>query len=175
MDILQISQCSISYENGVKAVDNITFNVQEQEIVSIVGESGSGKTTLIRAILGVLPSGGEITNGHIWFEGLDLATAADNELQTVRGKSIAMIFQDAGEAMDPIQKIKIQYMESIRAHNNLPASICRALGTKMLSAMHMTDPKRVMESYPFELSGGMKQRVGIFHGHDLYSNNSTCG
>ncbi len=161
MDILRLENCSVCYKNGVKAVDDVTFSVREQEIVCIVGESGSGKTTVIRAVLGILPSGGRVTGGHIWFDKLDLATATEQKLQEIRGRHISMIFQDTGGSMDPIKRIKSQYQESIRAHAKLPASVCRMMGTKMLAAMHMTDPDRVMESFPFELSGGMKQRVGI--------------
>ena len=141
MNILEIQNCTICYQNGRPAVSDVSLSVSEGEIVSIVGESGSGKTTLIRAILGLLPAGGRI-----------------------RGREIAMIFQDVGAALDPIEKIKRQYAEAIAVHEKQPKQTYFERAVGMLQKMHLTDPKRVMDAYPFELSGGMKQRVGIAMG-----------
>ena len=164
MNILEIQNCTICYQNGRPAVSDVSLSVSEGEIVSIVGESGSGKTTLIRAILGLLPAGGRITGGSVLFNGRDLVKLREQELQDIRGREIAMIFQDVGAALDPIEKIKRQYAEAIAVHEKQPKQTYfeRAIG--MLQKMHLTDPKRVMDAYPFELSGGMKQRVGIAMG-----------
>ena len=113
MNILEIQNCTICYQNGTSAVSDVSLSVSEGEIVSIVGESGSGKTTLIRAILGLLPAGGRITGGSILFNGRDLVKMREQELQDIRGREIAMIFQDVGAALDPIEKIKRQYAEAI--------------------------------------------------------------
>ena len=98
------------------------------------------------------------------FNGRDLVKMREQELQDIRGREIAMIFQDVGAALDPIEKIKRQYAEAIAVHEKQPKQTYfeRAIG--MLQKMHLTDPKRVMDAYPFELSGGMKQRVGIAMG-----------
>ena len=164
MSILEVENCTICYRNGAPAVSDVSLSVQEGEIVSIVGESGSGKTTLIRAILGLLPPGGRVTAGEIRFDGRDLTRLSETELQAIRGRDIAMIFQDVGAALDPIQKVKTQYREAIDVHEKLPVRACFDKAASMLRKMHLTDVPRVMDSYPFELSGGMKQRVGIAMG-----------
>ena len=120
MNILEIQNCTICYQNGRPAVSDVSLSVSEGEIVSIVGESGSGKTTLIRAILGLLPAGGKITGGSICFDGRDLTKLREQELQDIRGREIAMIFQDVGAALDPIEKIKSQYAEAIAVHEKQP-------------------------------------------------------
>lgn len=162
--MLEIQNCTICYQNGTPAVSDVSLSVSEGEIVSIVGESGSGKTTLIRAILGLLPPGGRVTGGSILFDGRDLVKMKEQEMQEIRGREIAMIFQDVGAALDPIQKIKTQYSESIAVHEKKSPKEYFEQAVSMLKKMHLTDTKRVMESYPFELSGGMKQRVGIAMG-----------
>ena len=164
MRILEVQNCTICYQDDLPAVSAVSFSVEEGEIVSIVGESGSGKTTLIRAILGLLPSGGRVTSGRIMFGDVDLARASERTLQDIRGRQIAMIFQDAGASMDPIQRVGTQYCESIRAHGRTPLRRCREITAAMLRQVRLTDAERVMDAYPFELSGGMKQRVGIAMG-----------
>jgi peptide/nickel transport system ATP-binding protein len=161
MDILNIENCTISYQGQKAAVDDVSLSIGEKEIVSIVGESGSGKTTLIRAILGILPPGGKVTDGKILFQGKNILELDERSLQKIRGTEIAMIFQDVGASLDPIRIVDSQYRESILVHRKMPKEECRGLEKKMLTKMHLTDPERVLGSYPFELSGGMKQRVGI--------------
>ena len=164
MSILQIEHCTVCYQNGAPAASDISLSIEQGEIISIVGESGSGKTTLIRAILGLLPPGGKITEGRILFDGKDLVKASEQEMEAIRGRDIAMIFQDVGASMDPIQKISRQYRESIAVHEKLSKPEYHSRAVTMLKRMHLTDTDRVMDSYPFELSGGMKQRVGIAMG-----------
>ena len=120
MNILEIQNCTICYQNGRPAVSDVSLSVSEGEIVSIVGESGSGKTTLIRAILGLLPPGGKIIDGEILFNGMDLVKTDELRMQDIRGKEIAMIFQDVGAALDPIRKIRSQYEEAIAVHEKQP-------------------------------------------------------
>lgn len=161
MKILEVEHCSVCYGSQAPVVSDVSFSVGEKEIVSIVGESGSGKTTLIRAILGILPPGGKIQTGRILFQGRDLAQLGEDDMRIIRGTDIAMVFQDVGAAMDPIRKISTQYRESIRVHKKMPLKECYELGKAMFTKVRLTDPDRIMDSYPFELSGGMKQRVGI--------------
>ena len=131
------------------------------EICSIVGESGSGKTTVIRSILGLLPSGGKVTKGDILFEGESLLQYSKKQWRELRGTQISMIFQDSGAMINPIRKIRSQYVEYIRAHKNISKKDAFDMAVEMLEKMRLPDGKRIMESYPFELSGGMCQRVGI--------------
>lgn len=161
MYLLDIQNCTVRYPNGTDAVSDVSLSIGEGEIVSIVGESGSGKTTLIRAILGLLPPGGKVAAGRILFDGKDLARISQREMQCIRGKDIAIIFQDVGAALDPIQKIRRQYAEAICVHERCSKPACHSLAVDMLRRMHLADSSRIMDSYPFELSGGMKQRVGI--------------
>lgn len=165
MSILRMEDCSIGYGLGSPAVEHVSMEIEQGEIVSIVGESGSGKTTLIRAVMGLLPPGGRILEGKIWFQGQDLTAMTEAELLAIRGTRMAMIFQDPGRSLDPISRVESQYRESIRAHKKrVSRSACRELAEKMLKAMHLTDVERVLRSYPIELSGGMKQRVSIAMG-----------
>lgn len=145
-------------------MSDVSLSVSEGEIVSIVGESGSGKTTLIRAILGLLPPGGKITAGSICFGGKNLVGISEREMRDIRGKKISMIFQDVGASLDPIQRIRGQYREAIRAHERMGNKDYDSRAVAMLQRMQLNDAQRVMGAYPFELSGGMKQRVGIAMG-----------
>lgn len=164
MSILDINHCTICYQNGTPAVSDVSLSVEEGEIISIVGESGSGKTTLIRAILGLLPPGGKVTQGEILYGGRDLVKCTELQMQDIRGKEISMIFQDVGSALDPIRQIHNQYRESIEVHEKLSKKEYFSKAVDMLKRMQLNDTRRVMHSYPFELSGGMKQRVGIAMG-----------
>ena len=164
MNILEIKNCTVCYRDGKPAVSDVSLYVKEGEIVSIVGESGSGKTTLIRAVLGLLPSGGRITGGELLFEGQDLAKLDEAAFRAIRGKKIAMIFQDTGASFDPIRRVGRQYREAVRVHEKLTEAAFLEKARDMFTKMHLPDPDRVLASYPFELSGGMKQRVGIAMG-----------
>ena len=140
---------------------SISFSVGEGETFGLIGESGSGKTTVIRSILGLLPSGGKVTKGDILFEGESLLQYSKKQWRELRGTQISMIFQDSGAMINPIRKIGSQYVEYIRAHKNIPKKDAFDMAVEMLEKMRLPDGKRIMESYPFELSGGMCQRVGI--------------
>ena len=143
--LLEIKNLNINYKNSIKAVKDVNFTLEDNQIISIVGESGSGKSTLIRAILKLLPMGGEIESGNIFF----------------LGKDIGMIFQDPNSTMDPIKTIEKQFIEYILEHNDMPKKEAIELAKEYLLKLNLTDVNRVLKSYPFELSGGMKQRVAI--------------
>ncbi len=161
MSLLEVKNLTISYGSKAPVVKNVSFSLEPGEILSIVGESGSGKTTVIRGILGLLSGNGRITDGEILFDGKNLCKLNKKSMQMLRGREIAMIFQDAGLAMDPIFPIGKQFKEYIRTHQDLTDAEAYDLACEWLSRMKLDDPARVMESYPFELSGGMKQRAAI--------------
>lgn len=159
--ILEIQNLSIDYPGRPGVVRNADFAVERGEITAVVGESGSGKSTLLAAILGLIPAGGRISGGKILYGGTDLATQSREEMRLIRGRKIAMVFQNAGEYLNPRRKIESQYLEMMRYH--LPGSRKEhaARAAEMLERLHLSDPERVLKSYPFELSGGMKQRVAL--------------
>ena len=161
MNVLELNHLSIRYKNGKEAVRDVSLVVPEKAIVAIVGESGSGKSTIIRGVLHLLPAGGRITDGSIRFGDKNMRDYTDEEVRRMRGKDMAMIFQDAGDYLNPRRKIGGQFMETISAHQTMSKPQRRALATEMLTKMKLHDPEQIMNSYPFQLSGGMRQRVAI--------------
>ncbi len=160
MNVLEINDLSITYRDKL-AVNQVSFAVPEKSIVSIVGESGSGKSTIIKAVIDLLSSDGCIIGGEILFCEKNIRSYSKEEMRKLRGKDIAMIFQDAGAFLNPRMKIGSQYVETIRYHQSVSKKEANELAEKMLRKMKLADPKRIMNAYPFQLSGGMKQRVAI--------------
>ncbi len=161
-DIIRYEDVTISY-NGREAVKNISFSVKQGEILGIVGESGSGKSTLIKAAMGLLGSAGLVTVGDIFYDGKDLPDLSEAELRKINGSEIAMIFQAAGASFCPIRTVGDQLYESMTEHGRISYDEFYSKTTGILCKIGFTedDAKRVIKSYPFELSGGMQQRVGI--------------
>jgi peptide/nickel transport system ATP-binding protein len=160
--MLEINDITVKYgKNPNPTIEHISLNVEQGEICSIVGESGSGKTTVIRAVLGSLPGGGRVTEGDILFEGKSLLANNKDQWRKLRGTDISMIFQDSGAMMNPIRKIGAQYVEYIRTHQKVSKKEAWKMGVDMLEKMRLPSGDNIMRSYPFQLSGGMRQRVGI--------------
>ena len=150
-------------DSGVaKAVDGVTFSVDKGKVLGIVGESGCGKSVTSLSIMRLVdPVTGKNEGGEILFDGTDILKLPEPEMRKLRGNRISMIFQDSGAMINPIRKIGSQYVEYIRAHKNITKKDAFGMAVEMLEKMRLPDGKRIMESYPFELSGGMCQRVGI--------------
>ena len=146
---------------GRAVVKNVSFSLRPGEILGVVGESGSGKSTLLRAALGLLGRNGLVTRGDIWFQGKSLPDLPERELRTIRGAKIGMIFQDAGAALCPIRTIGSQIYESMAAHRRLTRAEAREKALALFQTLDLEDGARIWDSYPFALSGGMNQRVGI--------------
>ena len=161
--MLKLNNVTISYKN-VPTVQNFNLDMKEGQIVSLVGESGSGKTTVIRAVLGLLAGGGKVTEGSITFEGEDLLSYTPEQWRKLRGSDISMIFQDSGAMMNPTRKVGKVFTEYILTHENISKKEAWSKGIAMLERMRLPSPDNIMESYPFQLSGGMRQRVGIAMG-----------
>ena len=160
VNMLQLKNVTVSYKN-VPTVQNFNLDMKQGQIVSLVGESGSGKTTVIRAVLGLLAGGGMVSGGSITFEGKDLLSYNREEWRNLRGSEISMIFQDSGAMMNPTRKVGDVFVEYLRTHEKISKKDAWAKGCGMLEKMNLPSPDNVMKSYPFQLSGGMRQRVII--------------
>ena len=158
--MLEIKDVTICYGNR-PTVQHFSMDLREGEIASLVGESGSGKTTVIRAVLGLLPGGGRVTEGDILFDGKSLLRSTPEQWRALRGTEISMIFQDSGAMLNPTRKIGHVFVEYIRTHEKISKTEAWKKGTAMLERMRLPNGDNIMRSYPFQLSGGMRQRVGI--------------
>lgn len=158
--MLDVSNLCVSYLDKIVLKD-FSLHMQEGEIVALVGESGSGKSTAIRAMFSLLSHEGRIDSGSVCLDGESLLEKTAEEWRDIRGKKIAMIFQDSGAMLNPIGKIKGQFIEYIRLHEPMSKRDAYEKAVEMLRSTNLQDPERVMNSYPFQLSGGMRQRVGV--------------
>ena len=160
-ELLKLEHVSSAFQsrNGlVKAVCDVSFTVAPGQIVGLVGETGCGKSVLGQSILRLLPSSA-VTSGRILFEGRDLAAMSEEEIRAVRGKKIAYINQNPTEALNPVLKIGTQLIESLRVCGGLGKKEARAQAEEILASLSFDDPKDIMNKYPMELSGGMRQRA----------------
>lgn len=158
--MLEIKNITISYKDR-PTVKNFSMTLDQGKIASLVGESGSGKTTVIRAVLGLLAGGGRVTEGDILFEGQSLLKNTPAQWRKLRGTDISMIFQDSGAMLNPTRKIGVGFVEYIRTHEDIGKAEAWKKGAAMLERMRLPNGENIMNSYPFQLSGGMRQRVGI--------------
>lgn len=144
-----------------KAVDGVSFTLNKGETMGIVGESGSGKSVTASSIIRLLPKIGKIVEGEIHFDGKDILKLNKNELLNYRGKDIAVVFQDPMTSLDPVFKIGNQMVEMICAHQDVTREEAKQKAIDALKKVGIPQPEKRMESYPYELSGGMCQRVII--------------
>ena len=158
--MLNIDHLNISY-NHTPAVQDLSLAVGAGQIVGIAGESGSGKSTMLRSIIGLLGREGKIISGDIWFENRQLQLLGEKEMEKIRGKDISMIFQQPESSFDPVATIGKQFCEALRVHEKISKKEALGRGMELLKKLHFPDPKRIMNSYAFELSGGMCQRAAI--------------
>ncbi len=159
-ELLSFEHVEISY-GGDPVVHDVSFSVKPGEILGLVGESGSGKSTLIKAAMGLLGDNGLVTKGDILFDGKNIPDLPEKELRKIRGKKIGMIFQDAGASLCPIRTIGEQIYESMSAHMDISKADAQDRAFTLFEKLHFQDSRRIWDSYPFELSGGMNQRAGI--------------
>ena len=145
----------------VKALEAVSFAVGKGETLAIVGESGSGKSVTAYALMGILDPAGRITAGRAMLGGLDLITARPAQLAEVRGREIAMIFQNPRTALNPIRPVGRQIADVLLRHGNFIQADAPARAIELLRAVGISDPARRASAYPFEMSGGMCQRVMI--------------
>lgn len=144
-----------------KAVDGVSFDVKAGEIVGLVGESGSGKSVTGYSILGLIDLPGRIAGGSVKFDGQELIGMSRSGLRTLRGRRIAMVFQDPMSTLNPVLSVFDQMKLAMQAHGRPNLEEMRARGTAALAKVGIPDPARRLDAYPHELSGGMRQRVAI--------------
>ena len=144
-----------------KAVDGVSFTLDAGKTMGIVGESGSGKSVTASSIMRLLPQNGKIMGGEIDFDGVDMMKLSKKQLVALRGNEIAMIFQDPMTSLDPVFKVGNQMVEMICAHQNVSKEAARAMAIEALGRVGIPNPEKRMDAYPYELSGGMCQRVII--------------
>jgi oligopeptide/dipeptide ABC transporter ATP-binding protein len=158
--LLQVEQLAIRF-GSIPAVDGIDFSVAASEVLGLVGESGSGKSLTLRAILGLLPRGAAVGGRVVW-RGTDLLALVEPALNTaVRGKDIAIVFQEPMTALNPVLPIGLQITESLAVHRRLHGRAARVRAIELLDLVGIPDAARRLEAYPHEFSGGMRQRAMI--------------
>ena len=166
--LLEVRDLTVSFDTDdgvVQAVDRVSYTIERGSALGIVGESGSGKSVSSLTVMGLTRFAGNATiSGQVLFEGRDLLTASDDELRRLRGGEIAMIFQDPMSSLHPFYKVGDQLVEAIRVHREVSASQARDRAIEMLGLVGIPEPRKRVDSYPHEFSGGMRQRVMIAMG-----------
>ena len=145
----------------IRAVDDVSFDLAKGEILGLVGESGSGKSVTGFSIMGLIDEPGKIHGGQVYFKGEDLAKADSKRYDRLRGREIAMIFQDPMMTLNPVLRIDTQIIESILAHENISKSVARQRARDALGMVGISSPDERLRAYPHRFSGGMRQRVVI--------------
>ena len=164
MALLEVKDLHTSFftpAGEVKAVNGISFNLERGKVLGIVGESGSGKSVTAYSIMQILASTGKIVSGSIMFDGQELVNSGEKVMKTVRGNKISIIFQDPMTSLNPTYTIGHQLMEAILLHTNRNRQQARERAIEMLRLVNVNEPEKRMKQYPFEFSGGMRQRVMI--------------
>ncbi|TQR20793.1 ABC transporter ATP-binding protein [Psychrobacillus vulpis] len=163
--LLQVEQLQTEFtkdKQKIRILHGVNFHINKGEVIGLVGESGCGKSLTSLSIMGLFKgTSGEITGGHIRFNGQDITSLNVNEMRKMRGKQIAMIFQEPMTSLNPVMKIGEQLMEPIRIHLNLNKKQAKEHAISMLKKVGIARPDEVINEYPHQLSGGMRQRVMI--------------
>ena len=150
-----------THGKSVKAVRGVSFHANQQEILAVVGESGSGKSVLMKSILGLMPENAEVTADHILFMGKDLLEMTPEQLRRMRGKEIAMVFQDPMTALNPVRTIGFHLIEVLKRHRGMDKEAAHKEAIAVLEQVGIPSPEKRLNQYPHEFSGGMIQRVLI--------------
>lgn len=157
-NLLSVSNLTIAYNKASNiVVDNFNLKLEGGKVMAIVGESGSGKTSVISAVMGILPPTGIVSSGEVIFDEISML----NNKKYKKGKDITFIFQNSSSMLNPVYTIGQQYVEYIRTHSKITKKDASMLAVETLKKVKLEDAEGIMHMYPFELSGGMQQRVGI--------------
>jgi oligopeptide/dipeptide ABC transporter ATP-binding protein len=162
LDVQGLTTAFMTGRGEITAIEEVSFSLKEGEILGIVGESGSGKSVTALTIMGLLPTPpARIAAGKVLFQGKELTKLSSREMQRIRGPGIAMIFQEPMTSLNPVFSIGDQIMETIKAHENLPAAALRKRAIDMLDKVGIPSAARRLDDYPHQMSGGQRQRVMI--------------
>ena len=163
-NILSVQNLHTSFHTDkgeVKAVNGVTFNLEKGKILGIVGESGSGKSVTAYSIMRILEKNGRITEGKILYKGQDIAEFSEKQMREFRGKCCSIIFQDPMTSLNPVFTVGNQLREAIELHTDRKGKEAEARAIEMLTLVGVNEPEKRVKRYPYELSGGMRQRVMI--------------
>ena len=161
--LLEVRNLSISFQTNsgvLPAIEDVSFTLRPGEILGVVGESGSGKTVTVSSLVGLLPDNARIESGRVLYRGKNLLTFSDGDLEEVRGKEIAMVFQDPMTSLNPVMRVGRQITEALRIHG-ASRSNARERAVELLDLVGIPNPRQRFRQFPHELSGGMRQRVVI--------------
>jgi oligopeptide/dipeptide ABC transporter ATP-binding protein len=150
-----------SKNNKIEAVRGVNIKIKSGEILGIVGESGSGKSVLMKSVIGILPENAKIDSGEVYFEEKNILNLSSREMRKIKGKEIAMIFQDPMTALNPLKKIGDHIVEVLVRHKGVNKRIARKMAIGVLNDVGIPMPEKRIDQYPHEFSGGMRQRVLI--------------
>ncbi len=161
LDVRDLRTYFLTDGGDVRAVDGVSFSMAPGERLGVVGESGSGKSVTAASIMGLIEPPGAIVGGEILFHGRDLVSLPEREMRTIRGKEIAIIFQDPMTALDPVFTIGSQMVETLKIHKGMSRKEARTVAIDTLADVHIPSPEKRLDDYPHQFSGGMRQRVVI--------------
>lgn len=162
--LLQVEGLTITFptsRGNIQAVRNLNFRLSPGEMLAVVGESGSGKSVTGKALLGLVEPPGIVVGGGVWLEGENILIKTEEEKRRLRGAAAGMVYQDPGASFDPVFTVGSQMIESILAHKKSGKAAARKIALEWLGSVGFASPERIFDSYPYELSGGMKQRAYI--------------
>jgi oligopeptide/dipeptide ABC transporter ATP-binding protein len=163
--LIAVDHLSVVFNQGlssVPVVNDVSFELHAGEILGLVGESGSGKSTIALALLAMVPRGGHVSTGSVWFEGRDLLMeCTSRDLASIRGSKMSMIFQNPATHLNPLHRVGHQLMETLQVHEDIKDERAKERVIDMLRQVDLPDPESTFLAYPHELSGGMKQRAMI--------------
>ncbi|MEM6914999.1 MAG: ABC transporter ATP-binding protein [Verrucomicrobiota bacterium] len=164
-NLLSVEELTVDFRDGKsgshRALNGVSLSIADGEVVGLVGESGSGKTVLSHSLLGLLPPSGRVTSGRILWRGRELQKLPEKQLRPMRGKEIAMIFQDPQVSLNPVYPVGRQIERVLGRRRNLKGDELKSEILDLFSAVKLRDPERCFHAYPHELSGGMCQRIMI--------------
>ena len=161
LDVRHLSTSFFTDDGEVKAVRDVSFQLYDGETLGIVGESGCGKSVTVLSVLGLVQRPGKLVGGEIMFRNRDLTKIPREELRQIRGRDIAMIFQDPLSSLNPVFTVGFQLDEAMRAHDVIENSEVKERGVDLLTQVHVPDPRRRIHDFPHQFSGGMRQRAMI--------------